>query len=484
MIPRSLVWALIAAVGFALATRPGAWGPLAWPAAVALQRALRVADGRASAARAAAVAAFGPASVAVTPLAPLQPSGALLALVAIAASFALVGLVAAAARSRAGADAAVAGPVPTALVASFAWIAVERAWGARWLLGDAAFPVVAIGSALVDGPVRRIAALGGTSALGLTLLLVAGAVEGSLRRRAPAWARASALAGLLALASATHAWADPLPPGGTAVADGPVLRLRLAQHRPVPAAIAAARVDPASEARLLAPLRSALDDADGRLIVWPETAWPHPLDPGDPTDAPVLGDGAVLFGAITTREGQRYNSVLLSDGGRLAHVADKVRLVPLTESSLTAGRAGRTHAWRGVVLGAAVCWDAAFADVARVAARAGAQVLIYLADDGYAFAGPVGRLHLRQARLRALETRRPVVLVQATGPSAAISADGRLVASLPSGVRGHLDVDLPLAAPSDVGPVGADPVGAALAALLPVWLALRLRAARSKGGGS
>jgi apolipoprotein N-acyltransferase len=481
MIPRSLVWALIAAVGFALATRPGACGPVAWPAAVALQRALRVADGRASAARAAAVAAVGPASVAVTPLAPLQPLGALLALVAIAASFALVGLVAATVRSRFDADAA---PVPTALIASFAWIAVERAWGARWLLGDAAFPVVAIGSALVDGPLRRIAALGGTPALGLTLLLVAGAIEGSLRRRAPTWAGASALAGLVALASATHAWADLIPPNGTPVGDGPVLRLRLVQHRPDPAAIAAARVDPASEALLLGPLRSALSHADGRLVVWPETAWPHPLDSGDPTDAPVLGDGSVLFGAITTRAGQRYNSVLLSDGGRLAHVADKVRLVPLTESSLTAGQVGRTHAWRGVVLGAAVCWDAAFPHVARAAARAGAQVLIYLADDGYAFAGPVGRLHLRQARLRALETRRPVVLVQATGPSAAISADGRVLAALPGGVRGHLDVDLPLATPKGPRPLEVAPVGAALVALLPTWLAQRIRAVRSKGGGN
>jgi apolipoprotein N-acyltransferase len=263
-----------------------------------------------------------------------------------------------------------------------------------------------------------------------------------------------------------------------------VLRLRLVQHRPIPAAIAGARVDPATEARLLAPLRSALRDADGRLVVWPETSWPHPLDLGDPADAPALGDGAVLFGAITTRSGQRYNSVLLSDRGRLVHVADKVRLVPLTESSLTAGQAGRTHAWRGVVLGAAVCWDAAFPDVARAAARAGAQVLIYLADDGYAFTGPVGRLHLRQARLRALETRRPVVLVQATGPSAAISADGRLVASLPGGVRGHLDVDLPLAAPDGPRPLGSAPVGAAIVALPTAWLALRIRAARSKGGGS
>lgn len=482
--PRSLTWALAAAVGFALATRPGPWGPLAWPAAFALQRALRVADGRAAAARDAAIAAIGPASVAVTPLAPLQPAGALVALLAIAGSFAIVGLVAAPARSCAGAEDADPGPVPIALVASFAWIAIERAWGARWLLGDAAVPVVAIGSALVDGPVRRLASIGGTPALGLTLLLLGGAADGLLRRHVPAWARAAALAGLVLVGLASIPSDGPVAERGTIDADGPLLRLRLVQHRPSPAAIAAARVDAASEARLLRPLRSALSDADGRLVVWPETAWPWRLDPDAPAVGPTLGDAAVLFGAITTRAGRRYNSVLLSDAGALSLVTDKVRLVPLTESSLAPGEAGRTHAWRGLTLSAAVCWDAAFPDVARAAARAGAQVLIYLADDGYAFDGPVGRLHLRQARLRALETRRPVVLVQATGPSAAVAPDGRIVASLPSGVRGHLDVDLSLAEPDERPSLGGEPVGTALVALLPVWLAVRARAARSKGGGT
>jgi apolipoprotein N-acyltransferase len=480
--PRSVGWALTAAVGFALATRPGPWGPLAWPAAVALQRALRVADGRRSAALATVIAAVGPASVAVTPLAPLQPAGALLALVAIAGSFGLVGLVAAPTRSRGDADPV--GPVPIALVASFAWIAVERAWGARWLLGEAAFPVVAIGSALVDGPLRHIASLAGTPGLGLTLLLAGGAAEALLRRRVPARTRASALAGLLVLGVASTPWDRPVAGDGPIEAGGPVLRLRLVQHRPTPAAIAAARVDPASDARLLEPLRAALSGAGERLVVWPETAWPWPLDPDEPGGGPVVGDAALLFGAITERSGRRYNSVLLSEEGGLSLVADKVRLVPLTEASLTAGRAGRTHRWRDVTLGAAVCWDAAFPDVAHAAARAGAQALIYLADDGYAFDGPVGRLHLRQARLRALETRRPVVLAQATGPSAAVTADGRIVATLPSGVRGHVDVDLPLAGPDGPASLGGEPLGTALVASLPVWLALRIRAARSKGGGT
>jgi len=49
------------------------------------------------------------------------------------------------------------------------------------------------------------------------------------------------------------------------------------------------------------------------------------------------------------------------------------------------------------------------------------------------------------ARLRAAESGLPIAFVQATGPSAAIAADGRIVAKLDAGRRGSIDVDLPIA---------------------------------------
>lgn len=453
---RSVAWALVAAAGFAVATRPGPWGFLAWPAAVALHAALRRAPNRRGAAVAAGLAGVGPASVAVTPLAPLHVPGGLLALASIAASFGLAGAIARAVASGPSGRVA-ARRLPLWAVASVAWIGVEAAWGATWLLGDAAFPVVAIGTSLVDGPLRRLAHLGGAPVLGLALLLVSGAAEAAVHRGPRLRSGAFAAMGLLIAASGPwHGSEGPTPvQASTQVAtqastQARVLRLRLVQHGPTPTAIAAAHVDAEAREQLLAPLYASLEGADDRLVVWPETAWPLPLSWDGPSAGPVVGRASVLFGAVTHRDGRTFNSVLLAEGGALSVVADKVRPVPFTESALTAGAAGRTLLWRGVSLGAAVCWDAVFPGVARASVRGGADVLIFLADDSYASSGPVGRLHLRQARLRALETRRPVVLVQATGPSAAIAPDGRILASLPMGVRGHVDVDVPVDVPVDV----------------------------------
>ena len=127
---------------------------------------------------------------------------------------------------------------------------------------------------------------------------------------------------------------------------------------------------------------------------------------------------------------------------------------------------------------------------ARAAAHAGADVLVVLADDAYAPVGPVPELHLRLARLRAAEIGRPVLFVQATGPSAAIGPDGAVWARLEAGDLAPLDVDLPVGVPPPFHPLrGAAPFGppVAIAALLSGLLLPRPRpAARpvppSKGG--
>jgi apolipoprotein N-acyltransferase len=197
----------------------------------------------------------------------------------------------------------------------------------------------------------------------------------------------------------------------------------------------------------------------------------------------------VLFGAATIREGARYNSVLLWRGSDAAVdvVADKRRLVPLTEAGLEPGRSRPPTLWRGARIAGLVCWEAAFPGLARRAAREGATLLAIVANDAYAGDGPVGALHLRMARLRAVETGLPLVFVQATGPSAAVAADGTVVAHLASGRAGSLDVDLPSATVATPFRRHGDLIGpgAAAACLLAVGRRVRTRgAARPKGGSA
>jgi apolipoprotein N-acyltransferase len=267
--------------------------------------------------------------------------------------------------------------------------------------------------------------------------------------------------------------------------------VRLVQPAPTPQRIAAARLDPATGDAYAAFLREHARGAAGedRLVVWPEAALPAPwTEPGrgePPAPFPLAAD--VLFGAATIRNGASYNSVLLWRGRRAGAdvVADKRRLIPFTEAGLATGSPRPPTPWRGVRIAGLVCWEAAFPELARHAARAGATLLVIVANDTYAGDGPVGRLHLRMARLRAAESGLPTVFVQATGPSAAIASDGSLVARLRAGRAGSLDVDLPTATTVTPFRRHGDLLGpgAAAACLLAVGRRVRTRGpSRPRGG--
>ena len=478
--------ALLSAVLFASSPRPGPFGALAIAAAALLVQAIRTAPAAPHAALAASVAATGPAAVAASAIAPLAPWGSVVATFAFALPFAAVGalpdLSGVARPDRRG--------WRTGLLVAAGWCGVEAFVGSTFLLGAWAIPSLALGTALADGPLLGLASLGGVRGLSLAVLLVGGTIATLPGPRVRGVALV-AVAGAPLLAAAASSTTDAQGLG--AEGGGPTVSLRLVQPVPTPQSIAAARLDPGSADAYATFLREHARGAaaEGRLLVWPEAALPAPwVDPASgvpPAPFPLAGD--VLFGAATIRDGASYNSVLLWRGLRAeTHVvADKRRLVPLTEAGLTSGRPRPPTPWRDVRIAGLVCWEAAFQELARRAAREGATLLAIVANDTYAGEGPVGRLHLRMARLRAVESGLPVVFVQATGPSAAIAADGTVMARLAAGRTGSLDVDLPsdtIATPFRrhgdlIGP------GAAAACLLSVGRRVRTRdPARRKGGTS
>jgi apolipoprotein N-acyltransferase len=477
-----LAAALLSAILFAISPRPGPYGALAIAAVALLVRAIRTAPGAAHAGLAAAVAATGPAAVAASAIAPLAPWGSVLATFAFALPFATVGAL----PDLAGVARPDSSGWRTALLVICGWCGVEAVMGSTILLGAWAVPSLALGTAVADGSLLRLAALGGVRGLSLVVLL-AGAALATLpgRRVRGAALVATVVAPLLAAATATDAR------GHGAEERGPTVSLRLVQPAPTPQSIAAARLDPGTADAYAAFLREHARGAGGedRLVVWPEAAlpepWTEPASSAPPPPFPLASD--VLFGAATVRDGASYNSVLLWRGVRAAAevVADKRRLVPLTEADLEEGRRRLPTAWRDVRIAGLICWEAAFPELARRAARDGATLLAIVANDTYAGDGPVGRLHLRMARLRAAESGLPVVFVQATGPSAAIGADGALVARVAPGRAGSVDVDLPSETVSTPFRRHGDLIGpgAAAACLLAVGRRVRTRdAARRKGG--
>ncbi|BDZ66368.1 hypothetical protein GCM10025877_33060 [Agromyces mangrovi Wang et al. 2018] len=98
----------------------------------------------------------------------------------------------------------------------------------------------------------------------------------------------------------------------------------------------------------------------------------------------------------------------------------------------------------GVLAGLAICFDVIYDDLIWEGARDGAQVYL-LQTNNADFRGTDENLQqLAFARLRAIETGRPVVNLSTTGTSQVIAADGRTVDSLPAYEAGAMVTDVQL----------------------------------------
>jgi apolipoprotein N-acyltransferase len=189
------------------------------------------------------------------------------------------------------------------------------------------------------------------------------------------------------------------------------------------------------------------------LVVWPELALDFYLarEPAlqDALGAALASIGVdVLAGGLGVgeragREGPT-NSVFLVTRDGVEGRYDKVRLMmfsetrplaflPLGSDRLVAGDAPRPIRYRDVSFGLAVCSEAMYPEYVRETVRAGAEVLVAPTVDSW-FGTPGGaRQQLEATAMRAIETRRFVLRPTATGISAVIDPQGRVVAEAPSG---------------------------------------------------
>ncbi len=209
-------------------------------------------------------------------------------------------------------------------------------------------------------------------------------------------------------------------------------------------------------------------------LIWPESAFPFFLTREADALAQIatlLSGGPVLItGAVRAPEGatgvvtRAYNSVYVIDrNGSIASVYDKVHLVPFGEylpfqsllerlglMQLTKVRggfiAGDRHRPMSVPgapsMMPLVCYEIIFpGEVVPRGERP--QWLLNLTNDGWfgVSAGPYQ--HFQQARIRAIEEGLPLVRAANSGISAVVDPVGRVIASLPLGVEGVVDADLP-----------------------------------------
>jgi apolipoprotein N-acyltransferase len=332
----------------------------------------------------------------------------------------------------------------TLCVAPAVWVLVEVARGTLF----SGFPWLVLGNAQVESWFAGFVPLVGAHGASLAVALAAGglaALSRALPRRGPRAAVCVAIPLVLALA-------------GVALTR---IEWTRAEGEPVSVALVQAAVPQEDkwrpEQRVPTLERYAALSAPhwGRdVVVWPESALPAFPQEVAPFLAEMAGKaraaGTAFLVGIPTGDvrGAYYNSLVLLGAGEGRY--DKHHLVPFGEylpfdaqlrpllnflsipmSSFSAGDPRQPALVAGRLrFGASICYEDAYAsEVAKPLPDA--NVLVNVSDDAWFGDSLAPHQHLEIARVRALETGRPMLRATNTGISALIDHRGRLLGRSP-----------------------------------------------------
>jgi apolipoprotein N-acyltransferase len=210
------------------------------------------------------------------------------------------------------------------------------------------------------------------------------------------------------------------------------------------------------------------DGANPQLVVWPES-----VVMGPPLESPaarealqqiqaVVGEIPLVTGVSAVTGTVRFNSVYSLQGGTVLSRYDKVYLVPFGERwplieqfpnffrtvfswfglpmmlNTSPGQAVNPLQSPVGMIGAYICYESVFPQVARQMVAQGAQVLLNISNDAWFGLGRGAQQHFLMGSLRAIETRRYLLRAANDGITAVIDPLGRLQAALPRGGQGSL----------------------------------------------
>lgn len=242
--------------------------------------------------------------------------------------------------------------------------------------------------------------------------------------------------------------------------------------------------------RLLTMSTQAIEDKAGppEIVVWSETSFVPSIDwhtryrtdPGyykmvkelrdymyNQTVPFVLGNNEGVLGFDEEKKQQvrqDHNSALLFEKGEITKVYRKIHLVPFTEHFPYKKQLPfiynflvdwDTHFWipgteytvfdaAGFKFSTPICFEDSFGDLSRAFVQNGAQVIMNLSNDGWAYSVPAEMQHMAMATFRAYENRRTVVRSTNSGITCVIDPSGRRVAEMEPFVEGYLLADVPV----------------------------------------
>ncbi len=229
-----------------------------------------------------------------------------------------------------------------------------------------------------------------------------------------------------------------------------------------PAQSLAMKWDGGADAAILANFAATNRELAGQdLVIWPETAIPrfrHEVQPfldREDTWAREQRMGLLLGLPIAASEGVYHNSFI--GLGTAAGTYSKRRLVPFGEyvpleswlrgaiaffdlpmSNFSRAPEDQPPITLGALrIAAAICYEIVYPEL--VAASAGAANLLVTVSNDTWFGASIGpHQHLQMARLRAIETGKPLLRATNDGITAAVDSRGRITASLPQFAPGIL----------------------------------------------
>lgn len=159
-----------------------------------------------------------------------------------------------------------------------------------------------------------------------------------------------------------------------------------------------------------------------------------------------------------------YNSALLFEKGKITEVYRKIHLVPFTEHFPYEKQLPfiykflvdwDTHFWEkgteytvfdaaGMKFSTPICFEDSFGDLSREFVRHGAQMIVNLSNDGWAFSVPSEMQHMGMAVFRALENRRTVVRSTNSGMTCIIEPSGEITEIIEPFEENYLLGDAPV----------------------------------------
>lgn len=317
------------------------------------------------------------------------------------------------------------------------WVLSE--WVRGWFLTG--FPWLALGYSQIDTPLVWFAPLAGVYGVSLIAALIAGALACGLR----AWRWTAPL--ILVLVAAGYAlrtveWSTPLGrPMSVALLQGNVsqdVKWRPEQRQPT----------------IELYVRLTRESFGNDLIIWPETALPAFYHQAreflDELGAEARARGSVLFIGMPVMEleTQRYFNSMVAVG-QAEQVYSKQHLVPFGEylplSSLVGGflefmnvplpdfsvrKSSPLLELAGHQVGVSICYEDVFGEEV-IHALPRASLLINASNDAWFGRSFAPHQHLEMARMRAVETGRPMLRVTNTGVTAVIDHRGALQSVAP-----------------------------------------------------